>query len=261
MGNSLHGYLKRRALRTQRVDVHAAMKAWGSPHPIEIVFVNKQYASWSGCSYSYNEDRKNVYFNIANFINKAALRNRFDLYFSSIEDEAELQKYQFSWKELEACLKRVEYRQCAAHVYAHECAHKFLSINHDEYRGHGIAFSIVNTVLLMRLEKDVESIFRFYNFHEKRQPCFCFKKYGPKTTLKALRVLVLEAAKAINDDYIDIYTCCEKAVGYHRYVESEQLVVKLAAKIRRKEWTEWTEAAIALLVYAGLAVIIGNMLT
>lgn len=225
-------YMRSRSLR-RGVNIHAAMKAWRSPFPIEIVKVNKPYILHAGWSPDYNIDRKNIYFNLSTETPSAFKKEEAK---TIVHFPSKKECYTFLDRELDVSLNshKRSLIDHAHYVYAHECSHKFLSIKHKPYSGHCLAFAIVNCVLLMRLGLDTNEIFRFYNFQDEWEACYSFRKYGGESTLQALKLLVTEAATEICNNYVDVTGCCEKAVEYDIQACSQGLIIKWSKRSRKK---------------------------
>ncbi|MEZ7195987.1 hypothetical protein [Pseudodesulfovibrio karagichevae] len=223
-------YLRRRALRKQEVDIYAAAKAWSSPHPIHIIKFDKPYLWYSGLCPVYSSDRRNIYVNTASYIHRKATREKTLVRYPGMDAV-----YEFSQSYINFSLKREKYSQIAVYNYAHECAHKFLSIKYEYYSDHEVQFGIVMAVLIMRLWLSPEPVFTVYNFQEELQACQSFKRCGIKPTLMALRLLVLEAANEINSNYTNVLECCEQAMRYSRIVHSEKLIIKWAGHYKRQK--------------------------
>lgn len=247
---NLRTYLRRRALRKQDVDIFAAAKAWGSPHPIEIMKFCKPYVWCSGLCLPYNLDRKNVYVNVAPVIHRKALQRYVIVIYPNVNHG---EVYKFSLSDILFSLKREKYRDVATYNYSHECAHKFLSIKNEESCDHEVQFGIVLAILLMRLWLNPDPAFKVYNFQDERQACYCFKKYGNKPTLMALRKICLEAACNININYTNVLQCCEEAMSYSYIVRSEKMIIKWAAfykkQIIKKNLERWGSRVLWIIIF------------
>ena len=223
-------YMKSRSLR-RGVDIYSAMKAWGSPFPVEIIKVSKPYINYDGWCLDYNFDRKSVYFNLATEVLPSLMKAR-----TVVKFPYKNECYDFSSQDLLESLSKISLplKDYAKYIYAHECAHKFLSIDHAKFNCHCVSFSIVNSVLLMRLGLKIDDVIMFYNFHDEWQACYAFKRYGPEATLKALKLLVNEAASEINDSYVNTADCCKKAVKYDCISSTQNLIIKWAAYYKKQ---------------------------
>jgi hypothetical protein len=50
----------------------------------------------------------------------------------------------------------------------------------------------------------------------------------------ALRAVCLDAAIEINSNYTDVLECCEKAMRYKDIIQRDELIIKWAARYKRK---------------------------
>ena len=100
----------------------------------------------------------------------------------------------------------------------------------------------------------MEDVFAFYNFYEERQACYSFRKYGAEATLRALKLIVSEAANKINDSYVNTVDCCEKAVKYDCISDSQNLIIKWAAyykkQIIKERFERWVLIVLCLLLFS-----------
>nr|WP_321514135.1 hypothetical protein [uncultured Pseudodesulfovibrio sp.] len=99
----------------------------------------------------------------------------------------------------------------------------------------------------------MDEVFAFYNFHEERQACYSLRKYGAEATLRALKLLVVEAANEINKNYVDVADCCSEAVDYDYKSCAQNLIIEWAAyykkQIVRERLERWVLIVLCLLLF------------